>query len=114
MKKLILAVAIVASGFSTFALTVNPIQSEITAVSITEEFKEVALENLPEAVTAAVAKDLSAATINKAYVNSSEQYKLEITMDGTDNVVYADKDGNWLQAKDVEAPAQDTEETIEE
>ena len=114
MKKLILAVAIVASGLSTFALTVNPIQSEITAVSITEEFKEVALENLPEAVTAAVAKDLSAATINKAYVNSSEQYKLEITMDGTDNVVYTDKDGNWLQAKDVEAPAQDTEETIEE
>ena len=114
MKKLILAVAIVASGFSTFALTVNPIQSEITAVSITEEFKEVALENLPEAVTAAVAKDLSAATINKAYVNSNEQYKLEITMDGTDNVVYADKDGNWLKASDVEAPAQDTEETIEE
>ena len=41
MKKLILAVAIVASGLSTFALTVNPIQSEITTVSISEEFKEV-------------------------------------------------------------------------
>ncbi|WP_159018776.1 hypothetical protein [Algibacter sp. L3A6] len=114
MKKLILAVAIVASGLSTFALTVNPIQTEISTVSITEDFKEVALENVPTAVTDAVAKDLSTATLNKAYVNSSEQYKLEITMDGTDNVVYADKDGNWLQAKDVEAPAQDTEETIEE
>ena len=113
MKKLILAVAIVASGFSTFALTVNPIQTEITAVSTTEEFKEVALENVPAAVTAAVAKDFSTATLNKAYVNSSEQYKLEITMDGTDNVVYADKDGNWLKEADVEAPAQDTEETME-
>jgi hypothetical protein len=109
MKKLILAVAIVASGLSTFALTVNPIQSEITTVSISEEFKEVTLENVPTAVTDALAKDLSTATLNKAYVNSSEQYKLEITMDGTDNVVYADKDGNWLQAKDVEA----TQETME-
>ena len=109
MKKLILAVAIVASGLSTFALTVNPIQSEITTVSISEEFKEVTLESLPAEVTAAVAKDFSTATLNKAYVNSSEQYKLEITMDGTDNVVYADKDGNWLQAKDVEA----TQETME-
>ncbi|GAL62328.1 hypothetical protein [Algibacter lectus] len=109
MKKLILAVAIVASGLSTFALTVNPIQTEISTVSITEDFKEVALENVPTAVTDAVAKDLSTATLNKAYVNSSEQYKLEITMDGTDNVVYADKDGNWLQAKDVEA----TQETME-
>ncbi|WP_159018775.1 hypothetical protein [Algibacter sp. L3A6] len=109
MKKLILAVAIVASGLSTFALTVNPIQSEIATVSISEDFKEVALENVPTAVTDAVAKDLSTATLNKAYVNSSEQYKLEITMDDTDNVVYADKDGNWLQAKDVEA----TQETME-
>ncbi|MDO7137133.1 hypothetical protein [Algibacter lectus] len=109
MKKLILAVAIVASGLSTFALTVNPIQTEISTVSINEDFKEVALENVPTAVTDAVAKDLSTATLNKAYVNSSEQYKLEITMDGTDNVVYADKDGNWLQAKDVEA----TQETME-
>ncbi|MWW24388.1 hypothetical protein [Algibacter lectus] len=114
MKKLILAVAIVASGLSTFALTVNPIQTEISTVSISEEFKEIALESLPAEVTAAVAKDFSTATISKAYVNSSEQYKLEITMDGTDNVVYADKDGNWLKASDVEAPAQDTEETIEE
>ncbi|WP_405294500.1 hypothetical protein [Algibacter sp. Ld11] len=113
MKKLILAVAIVASGFSTFALTVNPIQTEITAISTTEEFKEVALENVPATVTAAVTKDFSTATLNKAYVNSSEQYKLEITMDGTDNVVYADKDGNWLKEADVEAPAQDTEETME-
>jgi hypothetical protein len=103
MKKLILAVAIVASGFSTFALSINPIQSEVTVVSITEEFKEIALETVPTAVTAAVAKDFSTATISKAYVNSKEQYKLDINIDGTDNVVYADKDGNWLKPADIEA-----------
>jgi hypothetical protein len=112
MKKLILAVAVavVASSFSTFALSINPIQSEITKVSITEEFKEISLESLPAEVTAAVAKDFSTATISKAYVNSNEQYKLDITIDGTDSTVYADKDGNWLKETDVEV----TTTTIEE
>ena len=109
MKKLILAIAVVASGFSTYALTINPIQSEITTISITEQFKEVALENVPTAVTEAVTKNFSTATINKAYVNSSEQYKIELTIDGTDNVVYVDKDGNWLKLTDIEV-AESTEQ----
>ncbi|GAL78629.1 hypothetical protein JCM19274_1093 [Algibacter lectus] len=102
MKKLILAVAVVASGLSTYALTINPIPSEITTISITEEFTEVALENVPTAVTEAVTKNFSTATLKKAYVNSSEQYKLELSIDGTDNVVYVDKDGNWLKLTDIE------------
>jgi hypothetical protein len=101
MKKLILAVAVVASSFSTFALTINPIQNDISIVSTSEEFKEVALENVPTAIKDALAKDLATATLNKAYINSSEQYKLELSIDGTDNVVYADKDGNWLKITDV-------------
>ena len=114
MKKLILTIAFVAGGLSTYALQINPIQSEITTISITEEFKEVALENIPTAVTEAVARNFSTATLKKAYVNSVEQYKLELTIDGTDNVVYADKDGNWLKLTDIGTPAQDTEETIEQ
>jgi len=101
MKKLILSVAIVASGISTFALTNNPIHNETITVSIADEFKEVSLENLPETVTAATTKDFPTATLNKAYVNGSEQYKLELTIDGTATAVYADKDGNWLKESDV-------------
>jgi len=102
MKKLILALAVVASSFSTFALSVNPIQSDVITITASEEFKEVALENVPTEVKTALAKDLATATLNKAYVNSAEQYKLEISIDGTDNVVYADKDGNWLKITDVQ------------
>ncbi|MCL5127214.1 hypothetical protein [Algibacter sp. L4_22] len=102
MKKLILAIAIVAGGFSTFASTINPIQNEMISVSIKQEFKEITLESLPAEVTATIAKDFTSATLNKAYVNIKQQYKLEITIDGTDNVVYIDKDGNWLKASDVE------------
>jgi hypothetical protein len=101
MKKLILAVAVVASSFSTFALTINPIESDITTVSSTEDFQEVALENVPTAIKEALAKDLASATLKKAYKNISEQYKLELSIDGSDNVVYADKDGNWLKITDV-------------
>ena len=109
MKKLILAGAIVASGFSTFALSINPIQSNITTISTTEEFKEIAVETVPTEVSTALTKAFSTAIINKAYVNSKEQYKLEISIDGTDSVLYADKNGNWLESKDIEA-IQTTEE----
>ena len=101
MKKLILTVAIVAGGFSTFALTNNPIQNEVISISIADEFTEVTLENLPETVTAAVAKDFPTATLNKAYVNESEQYKLELTIDGSENIAFIGKDGNWLRESDV-------------
>jgi len=114
MKKLILTVAIVASGFSTFALVNHPIQNETITVSIADEFKEITLESLPETVTAAIAKDFATATLNKAYVNSNEQYKLEITIDGTENVAYVDKDGNWLKESDVMPKEEDTNTEEEE
>jgi len=106
MKKLILAVAIVASGFSTFALSNTTIQNHETTVSITEEFNEIAVENVPTAVTEALTKEFAMATLDKAFVNSKEQYKLEVTIDGTKNTLYLDKDGNWLK----EADTQTTEE----
>ncbi|MFI0430184.1 hypothetical protein [Mariniflexile sp. HMF6888] len=101
MKKLILTVAILASGVSTFALSNNILPVETTSVVMNEEFKEIAIDKLPAAVTNAVEKDFASATINKAYVNSSEQYKLELTIDGSTSTVYADKDGNWLEESAV-------------
>ena len=62
-----------------------------------EEFKEVAIDKLPQAVTDAVKKDYAAATLVKAYVNGSEQYKLELNVDNNISAVYIDKYGNWLK-----------------
>ncbi|MDO6759681.1 hypothetical protein Q4566_05665 [Tamlana sp. 2_MG-2023] len=101
MKKLVLTVAIVASGLSTFALT-NPIMNnDAEVVVINESFKEISVNQLPSAVVSAVKQNFASATISNAYVNSSEQYKLTISMDGSENTVYADKDGNWLKEGDV-------------
>jgi hypothetical protein len=97
MKKLILTVAILAGGMSTFAMpnTVSPVNA--IHVVVNDEFKEIAVDKLPAAVTSAVKNDFATATISKAYVNTSEQYKLELNLDGSTSTVYADKDGNWLE-----------------
>ncbi|WP_299665048.1 hypothetical protein [uncultured Polaribacter sp.] len=101
MKKLILTVAILASGFSTFAFSDNVLPIEIINVSLIEEFKEIDIDKLPKAVTDAVKKDYSSATISKAYVNGSEQYKLELNIDEIISTVYIDKDGYWLKDTDI-------------
>ncbi|WP_308993491.1 hypothetical protein QLS71_011980 [Mariniflexile litorale] len=97
MKKLILTVAILASGVSTFAMSNNILPIEGINIVMNNEFKEITLDKLPAAVTNAVEKDYASATISKAYVNSKEQYKLDLTIDGNSSTVYADKDGNWIE-----------------
>ncbi|GAA3629040.1 hypothetical protein GCM10022397_13110 [Flavivirga jejuensis] len=74
--------------------------AEIT-ITMNEEFKEISLDKLPEAVIKAVKKDFATATISKAYVNSSEQYKLLITVEKSESTFYIDKDGNWLEEDSI-------------
>ena len=96
MKKLILSIAILASGVSTFAMpTPATLETSINIV-MNDEFTEVAVDKLPETVTNAVKKSYATATIDKAYVNASEQYKLEITVDNAAKTVYVDKEGNLI------------------
>lgn len=105
MKKSILtvAVAILFSGVSISATNINNknISEEIIVMTLNDDFKEIALKDLPEAVSNAILKDYATAMVGKAYVNGSEQYKITLTIDGTENVVYADKEGNWLKEEDV-------------
>lgn len=98
MKKIVLTVAILVGGLSTYATSVfpmNPINK--TEIVAQEEFKEIKAEKLPQAVKDALAKDFQTATLNKAYVNDKQEYKLEITLDGAASTVYADKEGNWIE-----------------
>ena len=68
------------------------------AVEAQDDFAEVAIEELPEAITAALATDFPGATISMAYVNEAAQYKLEVAKeDGTAVELYADAEGNWIE-----------------
>ncbi len=69
------------------------------AVEATQgDFTEVTAEELPESVTSAVSKNYPTASIDKAYVNEANQYKLEVSLeDGTAGTLYADENGNWIE-----------------
>lgn len=98
MKKIVLTVAIVLGGLSTYATSAFPMKN-ISKIEIVaqDEFKEIDAESLPQAVKDAFAADFQTATLDKAYVNDKQEYKLEITLDGAASTVYADKDGNWIE-----------------
>ncbi|MGF1560259.1 MAG: hypothetical protein ACFCUL_14310 [Flavobacteriaceae bacterium] len=67
-------------------------------VEAQDGFTEVAIEELPEAITVALETAHPGATIAKAYVNEAAQYKLEVSKeDGTTAELYADAEGNWIE-----------------
>lgn len=68
------------------------------AVEAQDGFNEVALEEVPEAITTALEVAHPGATISKASVNEDAQYKLEVAKaDGETAELYADAEGNWIE-----------------
>lgn len=102
MKKLILTAAILLGSISAFALTSNnEINETCNFIKVSEEFTEVGVDELPDAIISAVKNDYASSIITKAYVNNSKQYKLLITVDGNLETVYADEEGNWLEESNI-------------
>ncbi|MBA6152064.1 hypothetical protein [Gelidibacter maritimus] len=100
MKKVVLTVAIILGGFSTYAVSTIPPTPQVELIA-QEEYKEIKVEALPQAVKDALAKDFPTATLTKAYVGEKQEleYKLDLTIEGEELSVYADKDGNWVEKK---------------
>ncbi|SHJ47465.1 hypothetical protein SAMN04487911_12243 [Arenibacter nanhaiticus] len=99
MKKLFV-VAVVSLGTLTgFAQEAEAAEAVgATEMVAQDEYSEIEISALPEAVTNALAKDHPEATISKAYVNKKEQFKLEVAhQDGTSATLFADKKGNWIE-----------------
>ncbi len=105
MKKLFFVLALSMGTMTAFAqeeVTEQATDATVEAVeevaATQDDFSEIAAEELPEAVTAAVAKNYPTASIDKAFVNESKQYKLEVSLeDGTAGTLYADENGNWIE-----------------
>lgn len=99
MKKLFFAAVLSLGSLTAFAQEGEESATQATEVAVAQDdFQAIEVSALPEAVTTAVSKNYPSATIDKAYVNKKEQYKLEVTLeDGTAGTLYADKDGNWIE-----------------
>ena len=98
MKKVFLTAEVllgVLSKFATSNVVMTPADGII--INVQEEYKEIKTDSLPQAVKDALAADFQTATLDKASVNDKEEYKLEITVDGAASIVYADKEGNWIE-----------------
>lgn len=100
MKKLMLASILSFVGLTAMAQdeSVATQTTETATVVVVQDFQEINVADLPEAVVAAVTKDYPTATIDKAYKNESDQFKLELSLkDGASGTVYADAEGNWIE-----------------
>jgi len=110
MKKLGLTFAAIGLFFAT-AAQAQEVEEAATAETtvVTEvavqqdDFKMIEVSELPEAVTAAIAKDFQGATTKEAYVKEKEGkmiYKIKLDVNGVEKKVYADADGNWIKKED--------------
>lgn len=97
MKKLILSAAIVLGSFSTYAATVTGLSREICTVSMQEQYKEVKMEEIPDAVKKSLETAYPGAIIEKGFVSGKKEYKLEIAVGDQKSTVYADANGNWVK-----------------
>ena len=98
MKKVILTAAILIGGLSTYATSSSKINhTDEIAIAVQDDYKEIKTDSIPQAVKDALAADFQTATLDKAYVNHKQEYKLEIMVDGEASTIYADIDGNWIE-----------------
>lgn len=97
MKKLFLASLLVVGGLTAYANSAVRYPKVAIESNIQDEFKEIAADALPEAVQAALKKDHPNAVLGKAYVNDKKVYKLEVTIDQSEKVLYSDENGNWIE-----------------
>ena len=105
MKKVFLVAVMSLGTMTAFAQVEEPVMEETAveevATEVMEEqdaFAEIAIEELPEAISAALEAAHPGATISQAYINEASQYKLEVAKeDGETTELYADAEGNWIE-----------------
>lgn len=93
MKKLILSAVIVLGSLSVNAATfssINTVQSIIQ-----DEYKEV--DAVPAAIKTSLDNAYPGVKLDKAFVNSKKEYRIEITVRGEKSTVYTDEKGNIIK-----------------
>ncbi len=97
MKKLILSAAILLGSLSTFASTIPATNEDVKTTSIQEEYSEVKLEEVPEAIKAALKMAYPDVVLDKAYINAAKEYKLDVTIGDKKGNLFADANGKWIK-----------------
>ncbi|MBZ4043482.1 hypothetical protein [Flavobacterium hibisci] len=94
MKKIILTAAIVLGSLSIQASILSPVNT-ITKTIFQDDYKEI--DAVPAAIKTGLDNAYPGVKLEKAFVNSKKEYKIEITVRGEKSTVFTDEKGNILK-----------------
>ncbi len=100
MKKLMIAVAILVGTLTSINAqsSFKETPSKAQVASSQDDYKEVKVSELPQAVKDAIAKDLEGVVVSKAYANEKGEFKLIVTTtDKLSKTLYANSKGEWIK-----------------
>jgi hypothetical protein len=100
MNKLFLAALFALVVTTAFAQDEIVVDEEFeTEIEQTQEvFKEITLDKLPKAITAAIKVGYPRFSIKKAYVSDAKHYKMEVPVEAGEVLsLYMDANGHWLE-----------------
>jgi hypothetical protein len=97
MKSLVFATAMAVGSLGPVLASQPIFHDGIMEVIFAQDYTEVAVDELPDAIKTALERDYAGAEVNKAYINEEGEYKLEVTLsDDTTQELYVDAEGNWI------------------
>ncbi|MGM1056075.1 MAG: hypothetical protein ACQEWG_09345 [Bacteroidota bacterium] len=115
MKKLGLTIAAVGLFFATTTQAQETSEAAVqvsteieVAVAAQDEYAEIEVAELPEAVNYAIETDYAGATAKEVWVKEKEGkkvYKIKLDVNGEEKKVYADAEGNWIKKEDKKKEA---------
>ncbi len=104
MKKIVLSLMTMGAVFfgsqNLQAQEETEVEGEVAFAAAQDEYAEVEIMALPQAVTDAIAKDYSEATTEKAWVKTDGEikiYKIDLNDEGEIEQVFIDENGKWIE-----------------
>lgn len=97
MKKIVLVAALALGSLTAFATVPATANNDIKIVVMQDDYKEIAVGEVPTAIQEALRADYPEATISKAYINEEKTYKIEVAMGEQNGILYADENGKWIE-----------------
>lgn len=102
MKKLFITSVFALGSLTAFAQDAQATEAQDAATETEavaqDDFTEIAIEEVPEAVTSTIETNYPGATVNSAAKNEAGHYKLEVSLeDGTSGALILDEEGNAIE-----------------
>ncbi|MGB6151024.1 MAG: hypothetical protein WBG48_03450 [Pricia sp.] len=103
MKKVFITAVFALGSLTAFAQEAEAVEEGQEAATETEavaqdDFSEIAMEEVPEAVTTMIETNYPGATVNSAAKNEAGHYKMEVSLeDGTSGALILDEEGNAVE-----------------